>query len=74
MHIGRQFGVQLAQTRQTDVCDIHLCPHSGSHARSRFTHDAAAEYQHLGGLHAGHTTHQLALSALGLLQIVGTVD
>ena len=61
------------QPWQRHIGNDHVGTHAGSHTGSRLSHDTTAEHQHLDGLNARHATDELALSALGLLQIVGTV-
>ena len=73
MHIGRHLGSKLFQSGQRDVGDSDIGTHSGSYAGSSFAHRTTTKNQHLCRLHARHTGHELALAALGLLKIIGSV-
>ena len=73
MHIGRQFGSELLQSGQRDICNGDVRSHAGSDTGSSLTHRTTAQHQDLGRFDTRHTGHQLALAALGLLQVVGTI-
>ena len=74
MHIGWRLKVELAQAGQRDISDSHLSTHAGSHPGGSLSNYTTAQHQHAGWRHTGHTTDQLALATLCLLQVVGTVQ
>ncbi len=71
MHVGRQLHAQLAQTGKGDIVDIDIGTQAGSQTGGRLSDGAAPEDEHLGRLDAGHAADELALAALGLLEIIG---
>ena len=74
VHIGRQFKVQLAQTRQTYVGNRDLGAHSGGHSCGGFSHGSATKHKHIGRLYARNSAEKLAISAFRRLQIVGSIE
>ena len=67
MHIGWRLDIKLAQPRQRDICDRHICSKTGCHQGCSLTNDTTAKHKYLSRTHARHTADQLTLAALCLL-------
>ena len=74
MCVYRKFHFELAQSWQRDIRYPYVGTQSACHSRRSLSHGAAAQYQHLRAVYSRHTADELSLAALGLLQIVSTVQ
>ena len=72
VRIDRQFHLQLAKTRQTNIGNPHISTYPVA-ILLLLLHGSTAQNENLRTVHARHTADQLTLAALGLLQIVGTI-
>ena len=55
-HLTGEHIVQITQTRQRSVKDMHLGPHTGGNARGVGADDPAADHHDLGGRNTGHSS------------------
>jgi hypothetical protein len=63
--------VGLPQLLDVQVQQQHLCLHTQRDRGGVHPGDAGAEHDHLGGVHAGHTTHEHAAATTLSHQMVG---
>ena len=73
MDVGRHLRRQLFQSGQRHVGNGDVSSHACGNAGSSLSNRTTAQDEDFSRFHAGHASHQLALAALGLLQVVGTV-
>ena len=66
--------VDLAQTLEVAVEDVHLAVETDGQGGRRHAHDAGAEDHHLGRLHPGDAAHEHTPSAPGPHEVMGADD